>query len=160
MDLISELGALAFGSRMKRMSETIMRGGEDIYRFYGVDFQPKWFPLFYYLSQKGEAGIMEIAEGLNISHPAVIQTAKELEKKGFIISKKSTDDARKRNLKISKKGKNLLPQLQKIWEEIKNMNANIIETREHNILEALKEIEDAWSEKSYLERFKEFHKIQ
>jgi len=94
MDLITELGALAFGSRLKRMSETIMRGGEEVYRFYGVDFEPKWFPLFYYLAQKGEAGIMEIAENLNVTHPAVIQIAKELEKKGLIISKKSAEDAR------------------------------------------------------------------
>ena len=38
MDLISELGALAFGSRMKRLSENIMRGGEEVYRFY-----EKWY---------------------------------------------------------------------------------------------------------------------
>lgn len=157
MDLISELGPLAFGSRLKRLSETIMRGGEDVYRFYGVDFQPKWFPIFYFLSQKNEAGIMEIAEGLNVTHPAIIQMAKELEKKGLIISKKSDEDARKRNLKLSKKGKTLLPTLQKIWEEIKLMNAEIIENQEHNLLIAVKEIEDAWTEKSYLERFKEFH---
>ena len=160
MDLISELGALAFGSRMKRLSENIMRGGEEVYRFYGVDFEPKWFPLFYYLTQKGEAGIMEIAESLNVTHPAVIQTAKELEKKGLIISKKSAEDARKRNLKISKKGKNLLPKLRIIWEGIKDMNAHIIQTREHDILIALKEIEDAWAAKPFVEQYKEFHKIQ
>jgi len=160
MDLITELGALAFGSRLKRMSETIMRGGEEVYRFYGVDFEPKWFPLFYYLAQKGEAGIMEIAENLNVTHPAVIQIAKELEKKGLIISKKSAEDARKRNLKISKKGKNLLPTLKLIWEGIKDTNAHIIEAQEHNILVALKEIEDAWTQKNYIERYKEFHQIQ
>jgi hypothetical protein len=75
------------------------------------------------------------------------------------ISKKSADDARKRNLKISKKGKNLLTILQKIWAEIRAMNDEIIESREHNIMTAIKEIEDVWAEKSYLERFKEFHKI-
>jgi DNA-binding MarR family transcriptional regulator len=159
MDLISELGALAFGSRLKRLSENIMRGGEDVYRFYGVDFEPKWFPLFYFLTQKGEAGIMEIAEGLNVTHPAVIQMAKELEKKGLIISKKSAEDARKRNLKISKKGKNLLPTLEKIWEGIKTMNVQIIESQEHNLLLAVKEIEDTWAEKTYLQRFKEFHNL-
>ena len=103
---------------------------------------------------------MEIADSLNVTHPAVIQTAKELEKKGLIISKKSAEDARKRNLKISKKGKNLLPKLKIIWEGIKNMNAHIIETREHNILIALKEIEEAWAEKPFVEQYKAFHKLQ
>jgi DNA-binding MarR family transcriptional regulator len=160
MDLISELGTLAFASRLKRLSDWGMQSTLDVYKFYEIDFEPRFFPLFYYLSQKGEASIMELAENLNISHPAVIQIAKDLEKKGLIISKKSAEDARKRNLKISKKGKNLLPKLQKIWAEIRAMNDEMIQTREHNIMIAIKEIEEVWAEKSYLERFKEFHHIQ
>jgi DNA-binding MarR family transcriptional regulator len=160
MDLISELGTLAFASRLKRLSDWGMQSTLDVYKFYGVDFEPRFFPLFYYLSQKGEASIMELAENLNVSHPAIIQIAKDLEKKGLIISKKSAEDARKRNLKLSKKGKNLLPILQKIWAEIRAMNDEIIQTRELNIMRAIQEIEEVWAEKSYLERFKEFHKIE
>jgi DNA-binding MarR family transcriptional regulator len=159
MDIIADLGSLAFGSRLKRMSEIGMQSVQDVYVLYGVDFETKDFPLFYYLSQKGEASIMEISEVLKVTHPAVIQTAKGLEKKGLIISKKSAEDARKRNLKLSKKGKNLLPKLEKIWTEIKALNTSIFENQKHNILEALKEIEDVWAEKTYIERFKEFHKI-
>jgi DNA-binding MarR family transcriptional regulator len=160
MDIIADLGTLAFASRLKRLSDLGMQSTLDVYKLYNVDFEPRFFPLFYYLSQKGEASIMELADNLKVSHPAVIQIAKDLEKKGLILSKKSTDDARKRNLKISKKGKNLLTILQKIWAEIRALNDEIIESREHNIMIALKEIEDAWAEKSYLERFKEFHHIQ
>ncbi len=159
MDIIADLGTLAFASRLKRLSDLGMQSTLDIYKFYDIDFEPRFFPLFYYLSQKGEASIMEIADVLKVTHPGVIQIAKELEKKGLIISKKSAEDARKRNLKISKKGKNLLSILQKIWAEIRAMNDEIIESREHNIMTAIKEIEDAWAEKSYLERFKEFYKI-
>ena len=159
MDIIADLGTLAFASRLKRLSDLGMQSTLDIYKFYNVDFEPKFFPLFYYLSQKGEASIMELAENLNISHPAIIQIARDLEKKGLIVSKKSADDARKRNLKISKKGKTLLSILQKIWAEIRALNDEIIESAEHNIMISLKEIEDIWAEKSYLVRFKEFHKI-
>lgn len=159
MDIIADLGTLAFASRLKRLSDIGMQSTLEIYKLYNVDFEPKFFPLFYYLSQNGETSIMELAENLNVSHPAIIQNAKDLEKKGLIISKKSTDDARKRNLKLSKKGKNLLIILQKIWAEIRAMNDDIIESREHNIMIAIKEIEDVWKEKSYLERFKEFHNI-
>lgn len=159
MDIIADLGTLAFASRLKRLSDLGMQSTLDIYKFYEVDFEPRFFPLFYYLSQKGEANIMELADNLNVSHPAIIQIAKDLEKKGLIISKKSADDARKRNLKISKKGKSLLSILKKIWAEIRAMNDEIIESREHNIMIAIKEIEDAWAEKTYLERFREFHKL-
>ena len=153
MDLLSSLGALAIAARMKRISESIMRSGAEVYRYYGIDFQPKWFPLYYYLSVKGESGIMEIAEGLNVTHPAIIQIAKELEKKGLITSKKSKEDARKRNLKLSKKGNELLPMMQKIWEEIKKVNTAILDRQENSLLKALDELEINWVEKKYLNNF-------
>jgi DNA-binding MarR family transcriptional regulator len=153
MDLLQNLGALAIAARMKRMSETIMRSGAEVYKMYGLDFEPKWFPLYYYLSKKGESGIMEIADKLNVTHPAIIQIAKELEKKGLITSKKSDNDARKRNLKLSKKGLAMLPNMQKVWEEIRAVNHKILNAQEHNLLIALEEIENKWNEKDYLSYF-------
>lgn len=159
MDILADLGTLAFASRLKRLSDLGMQSTLDVYKLYNVDFEPRFFPFFYYLSQKGEASIMELAENLKVSHPAIIQIARDLEKKGLITSKKSVEDARKRNLKISRKGKSLLLILQKIWAEIRAMNDEIIESREHNIMIAIQEIEEVWAEKSYVERFKEFHHI-
>jgi DNA-binding MarR family transcriptional regulator len=156
MDLLQNLGALAIAARMKRMSEAIMRSGLEVYRHYGIDFEPKWFPLYYYLSEKGESGIMEIADGLKVTHPAIIQIAKELEKKGLITSKKSKEDARKRNLKLSKKGMELLPNMRKVWEEIREVNLKILNNQETNLLKALEEMENVWSEKDYLSHFRKF----
>ncbi len=156
MELLQSLGALAIAARMKRMSETIMRSGAEVYKFYGIDFEPKWFPLYYYLSEKGESGIMEIADILKVTHPAIIQIAKELEKKGLIISKKSKDDARKRRLKLSKKGHEMLPNMQKVWEEIKHVNTKILQNQTNNLLAALEEIENNWDEKQYLNQFTKF----
>ncbi len=156
MDLLQNLGALAIAARMKRMSETIMRSGAEVYRHYEVDFEPKWFPLFYYLSENGESGIMEIADKLKVTHPAIIQIAKELEKKGLINSKKCEDDARKRKLKLSKKGLDLLPIMKKIWDEIKNVNLKILNNLEHNLLAGLEEMENTWEENNYLKNFTKF----
>ena len=63
MDLISDLGALALGSRLKRLSDRMMKSVSEIYRNSGLDFESKWFPLFYLLSKEGEKGIME-----NLTH--------------------------------------------------------------------------------------------
>jgi DNA-binding MarR family transcriptional regulator len=156
MDTLQNLGALAIAARMKRMSETIMRSGAEVYRHYGIDFEPKWFTLYYYLSEKGGSGIMEIADALKVTHPAIIQIAKELEKKGFILSKKCNDDARKRKLKLSKKGQELLPSMQKVWAEIKAVNLNILNNLEHNLLAGLEEMENTWQENTYLKNFTKF----
>jgi DNA-binding MarR family transcriptional regulator len=157
MDLMKDLGALAFGSRLKRLSDKIMRQASGVYQSYALDFEPKWFPLFYLLSQQTEMGIMEIADNLGITHPAVIQIAKELEKKRWITSVKSKSDGRKRILTLTKKGKELLPQLRDIWEKIRQVNEALIQSHQHNLLLAMDEMENALNEKEYLIRFREFH---
>jgi DNA-binding MarR family transcriptional regulator/predicted GNAT family acetyltransferase len=162
MDLISDLGPLALGSRLKRLSDRMMKSVSEIYKSSGLDFESKWFPLFYLLSKEGEKGIMEIAEILNISHPGVIQLAKELEKAGWIVSEKSGQDARKRNLKLTEKAWQNLPQLEEMWVSFRENNAKIIRASRQNILLALEEIEHFLDtkdfKKQYYETFEEMRK--
>ncbi|RFS14700.1 bifunctional helix-turn-helix transcriptional regulator/GNAT family N-acetyltransferase [Emticicia sp. C21] len=159
MDLISDLGALALGSRLKRLSDRMMKSVSEIYRNSGVDFESKWFPLFYLLSKEGEKGIMEIAEILNISHPGVIQIAKEMEKEGWIVSEKSGRDARKRHLKLTERAWDALPQLEEMWVSFRANNEKIIKGSQQNILLALEEFEHFMDnndfKKQYYETFEE-----
>jgi hypothetical protein len=46
MDIIKELGPLAIASRMKRLAELVFKQAINVYRVHGIDFEPKWFPLF------------------------------------------------------------------------------------------------------------------
>ncbi len=142
MDLISDLGALALGSRLKRLSDRMMKSVSEIYKSSGVDFESKWFPIFYLLSQQGEKGIMEIAEILHITPPGVIQIAKEMEKAGWVVSVKSGTDGRKRHLKLTEKAWHQLPHLEEMWVSFKENNEKIIRASQHNILLAMQEIED------------------
>ena len=96
MDILKSLGELAIGSRLKRLSDVIMRDGVKIYQANGIDFQPRWFPVFYSLSQHSQLSVTEIAKKLGLTHPTVSQTLKELEEAGFIsayvpFAKKSKD---------------------------------------------------------------------
>lgn len=160
-DIFSELGPLIIASRLKRMSDYIMRAGAEFYRSNGIEFEPKWFPLYYLLSkEEEELGIMEIAQKLNISHPGVIQLAKELEKKGWISSTKSKTDARKRLLKLSKKGLALLPKLKVVWDDIREVNRQVVDDQSINILTALGEIEAYFETKSYTDRMKAFQELK
>ncbi|WP_259014726.1 bifunctional helix-turn-helix transcriptional regulator/GNAT family N-acetyltransferase [Emticicia fluvialis] len=159
MDLISDLGALALGSRLKRLSDRMMKSVSEIYKSSGVDFESKWFPIFYVLSKEGEKGIMEIAEILNITHPGVIQIAREMEKAGWITSVKSGTDGRKRHLKLTVKAYQNLPQLEEMWVSFKENNEKIIRASQHNILMAMQEIEDFLDKndfkRQYYETFEE-----
>jgi hypothetical protein len=59
-------------------------------------------------------------------------------------------------LKLSKKGISLLPQLQLIWDDIHEVNRQVVESQSTNVLHALEEMEAFFASKSYTERMKDF----
>jgi hypothetical protein len=58
-DLLTELGALALGSRLKRLADSLMQDGVRIYETVGSEFEPRWFPVFTYLYRRGPTSITE-----------------------------------------------------------------------------------------------------
>src|SRR6266487_18572 len=153
-DITTKLGALAIGARMRRLTDVFSRDVAIIYKEHHLDFEAKYFVLFYLISQKDGIGIMEIADELSLTHPAIIHLAKELERKGYIQSVKSSADSRKRLLKLSKKGKAALPEFKKVWDKIEKLNAQLMRKQENNLLKAIAEMEAILEEKSYYKRFK------
>lgn len=153
-NIINILGPLAIGARMRRLVDILYRDVEKIYNDHGLDFETRHFIIFYLISQRNGIGIMEIAEELSLTHPAIIHLAKELEKKGYIESVKAKDDNRKRLLRLSAKGKKALPEFRKVWRKIEKLNHELIESRKHNLLKALEEMERLLEETSYYKRYK------
>lgn len=153
-DIISRLGALAIGARMRRLTEIFSRDVAMIYKEHHLDFEAKYFVLFYLISQRDGIGIMEIADELSLTHPGVIHLAKELEKKGYVESLKSPLDNRKRLLSLSKKGKAALPEFKKVWDKIQKLNNQLMQKQQNNLLKSITEMEALLEEKSYYRRFK------
>lgn len=151
MDLIKSLGELAVGSRLKRLSDFIMKDGIRIYQSNNVDFQPKWFLVFYALSQNKKMSVTEIANELGLAHPTVSQTVKEMEKKGLLDSRPSPHDARKRELSLSQRGQVLLPKMEPIWRDISNAIHRILVQNEHSLLRAIEEVESRFEEKRFFD---------
>lgn len=153
-NIIEELAELAIGARMKRLYESISRDVMKIYADHNLDFETKYFTLFYLISKRGSIGIMEIAAELSLSHPGVINLAKELEKKGYIESFKPPDDNRKRSLRLSKKGLKALPAFELVWNKIYKTNKLLFAKQQHHLLRALEETEALLEKESYYKRFK------
>ena len=109
--------------------------------------------LFYLIAERGSIGIMEVADELSFSHPAVIHMAKELEKNGFIESVKSQTDSRKRLLKLSEKGLNALPEFKTLWSKITSLNDSLMATQQHHLLKAIGEMEAILEDQSFYKRF-------
>jgi len=160
MDILKSLGELAIGSRLKRLSDVIMRDGVKIYQANGIDFQPRWFPVFYSLSQHSQLSVTEIAKKLGLTHPTVSQTLKELEKTGFVSSGQCQKDGRKRLLTLSEKGKRMLPQMELIWRDVANTIHDLLVKNHQNLLMAVEEVEVAFSQKDFFSRVQESTKAR
>ncbi len=157
MNIIDELAELAIGARMKRLYESLSRDVMKIYAEHNLDFETKYFTLFYLISKRGSISIMDIADELSLSHPGVIKLAKELEKKGYIESVKAPDDNRKRYLRLSKKGQKALPEFEKVWQMIYKTNKLLFAKQSHHLLRALEETETLLEKESYYKRFKKLN---
>jgi DNA-binding MarR family transcriptional regulator len=154
MNFYQQLGFLVFGSRLKRLGDNFLNDVNKIYKQYDIPFDASWFPVFYILSQKGEASIKEISDELNISHSAISQLISSLQQKGLIKSVVSKKDARHRAITFTAKGQKLLGKIQPVWnalqeamETLANENA-----QSRKILDALTALEKNLQKETVFER--------
>jgi ribosomal protein S18 acetylase RimI-like enzyme/predicted transcriptional regulator len=142
MDFIKELGYLAIASRMKRLTDRFMRGGGEVYKSLNIDFEPRWFIVFYLIyTRDSPLSISEISSSLKVSHPAVIQITQMLIKKGLITSFQDSQDRRIRRLDITKKGKKLVNDLIPIWNDFETATSELFEKAGVDMLDIIPKVE-------------------
>lgn len=151
MNVINESGILALSTRLQRLSEQLRKDGALIYREFGIDFEPKWFPVIFTLHHKKILSVVEIANEIGYSHPSTISLLKELEKQKMIISKKDKSDERKRLIELSPKGLDLIEKMQPVWELISTILGEIADNNNH-LLRAIEEAEEKLTTQSFLQR--------
>ena len=140
MDFYFQVGKLALGTRLRRLSEKLTEDAAKIYTLYEVPLDPKWFPVFYVLSHKKEASITEIAQIIGHSHPSVSQIVKEMKKKGLAVSDKSAEDARVNVAKLSDKGKQLIPKIEKQYLDVTQAVEDLLSETQYDLWKAIEEV--------------------
>jgi len=143
MDLMKELGSLGLGNRLKRLSDKIMQDGIRVYRESGVDFEPRWFPLYQYLDRFGPSPVMDIARGLGITHPAVNQVAGQMVQARLIATYRDARDKRRRLLALTREGRALKPVLTSLWSSISVAVNGVLDESQVAFLKDLEAIEAA-----------------
>ena len=146
MDIIQELGSLAFASRLKRISERLMKDVSRVYADLDVDFEARWFPVLYLLTRNSPQSITEIARELHLTHPAVNQISGGMSRAGLLASTRDRKDDRKRLLSLTKEGRDLVGKLQPVWHDIEMATTEVLELSGQNLLDALDRIEEALDE--------------
>lgn len=148
---IDQAGILAIATRLQRLSDQLRRDGLLIYQAHGIDFEPKWFPVIYTLHKKPLLSVMEIAAEIGYTHPSTISLLKELEKEKLIQSKKDKTDERKRMLRLTPKGKELIGIMQPVWKIMTDATTELTDTR-NNLLQAITEVEEQMQRESFFNR--------
>ncbi|MGF6846768.1 DNA-binding MarR family transcriptional regulator [Chitinophaga sp. W3I9] len=157
MSFYPSLGYLVFGSRLRRLSEYFLMEVNKVYEQAGIPFDASWFPVFYLLSRQQPVPMIDIAEQLEISHSAVSQMVTNLKKKGLLKTTPCKEDGRRQLVAFSKKGEDLLQQIQPVWEAITGaMEALATENKQsQQILAAIAQIEQSVQQKSLSERIRQ-----
>ncbi len=152
MDFIAQLGALAFGSRLRRLSDRLMRDVSRIYREYPVDFEPRWFPVLYLLKDGEPRGVTEIARELGFTHPAVNQIAGAMERHKLLGHRRDPSDDRRRLLHLTEAGQGLVLRLAPVWAAIASATDEMMRAASCDILKALSEMETSLDEQSLYDK--------
>lgn len=151
MKKIDEAGILAIATRLQRLAENLRKDGIQIYKAYGIDFEPKYFPVVFVLHARPLMSIVGIADEIGYSHPSTISLLKDLEKKGLVESKKDRNDDRRRMVRLTSKGKALVKKIQPIWEVMTGALTDLLSTR-NNLLTAITEVELRLEEQGFYQR--------
>lgn len=160
MDFFDKIGKIAIGSRLRMLTEKITEDAAQLYKSYDVDLQPKWFPVFYVLSQGEEKTVTEIAKEIGHSHPSVSKILGEMSKKGLIREKKDKTDGRRNIVGLSKKGLQITEKIEVQYGDLAGAIEAITQQTQHDLWKAVAEWEFLLEHKSLLQRVQEQRKTR
>jgi ribosomal protein S18 acetylase RimI-like enzyme len=160
MDFYSKTGKMAIGTRLRKLGESITEDAAHIYKLYDVQLQPRWFPVFYVLSQASYMPITTIANEIRHSHVSVSQIVKEMKKKGLVVDKADNTDARKTLVALSGKGKREAEKIKDQYKDVGNAVDAIFAQSTYDLWRAIGEWEHLLEQKTLFKRVIEQKKIR
>ncbi len=158
MNLFEKTGKMALGSRLRLFTARITEDAAKIYELYDVDLVPKWFPVFFVLSEDGENTVTEIANQIGHSQPSVSKIVKEMIAGGLVKENMKSSDKRRTVVALTKKGKAISERLRVQCSDVDAVIDSIISEARTNLWEALEEWEYLLDQKSLLNRVQEQRK--
>lgn len=155
MEFFEQVGKMAIGSRLRMLTEKITEDAAQIYGMYGIDMQPKWFPVFYVLSKGASKTVTTIARQIGHTHPSVSKIVSEMAKQGYLTEKKDKNDARTTIVALSKKGKETEEKIQAQYTDVNAAIEELTAQSTHDLWKAVAEWEFLLDQKTLLRRVQE-----
>ena len=160
MEFFNNTGKMAIGSRLRLLTEKITTDATSLYQLYGTDIQPKWFPVFYVLSQGEPQAITTISKEIGHSHPSVSKIVREMSKAGLVKEMKDKTDGRRNVISLSSKGEEIAEKMKDQYEDVTNAVEDIMSQTRNDLWQAIEEWEYLLEQKPLLRRVIEQKKIR
>jgi len=160
MKLFEKTGKMALGSRLRLLTSKVTEDAAQIYELYNIEFSPKWFPVFFVLSEEGEKTITEIATEIGHSQPSVSKIIQEMTVAGLIQENRESSDKRRNVVALTTKGIVLAAKIKLQCVDVDAAVESVILEARYNLWEAIEEWEFLLEQKSLLRRVQEQKKLR
>ena len=160
MRIFEKTGKMALGSRLRLLTARVTEDAAKIYELYNIEFSPKWFPVFFVLSEEGERTITEIANEIRHSQPSVTKIIQEMTAANLVREKLESKDKRRNVVSLTENGIKLSEKLKIQCADIDIAIDGIIKEATYNLWEAIAEWEFLLEQKSLLKRVQEQKKLR
>ncbi|HEV7137889.1 MAG TPA: bifunctional helix-turn-helix transcriptional regulator/GNAT family N-acetyltransferase [Steroidobacteraceae bacterium] len=152
MTSLHDYGSLLLGSRLRKVSEALYAGVDEVYRSAGVELPSRCFPILFLLRDHGSLGISELAQKLGQTHPAVSQMSRKLLRHRLVTESPDPGDDRRRLLALSPRARSVMTRLEPVWKAIVAAVADL--EAEHPLSQHLTAVDRALEARGFAARIR------
>ncbi len=160
IDFFNKTGKMAIGSRLRMLTDTITSNAREMYKMYGVNIKPKWFPVFFVLTNEQNKTVTDIAREIGHSHPSVSNIVKEMVTAGLIQEHQDKKDKRRNVLIMTPKGRQVAKSLQESYADVTEAIETISAQTKNKLWEAIEEWEQLLTAQPLIQYIKEAKKTR
>lgn len=160
MDFLEEVGTVALGSRLRRLSEGMTADATLIFELYDVGLDPRWFPVFQVLARRGPLTVTQIAQAIGHSHASVSQILSAMRRRRLVLTRRDTGDRRATVVRLSAAGKRLIEPLEAQCDDVRAAVDGLLAEAAHDLWRALADTERLLSERSLLNRVRDVRRAR
>ncbi len=148
-------GPVAIGTRLRLLSERMAKDAAQVYRHYGLDFEPRWFPVLYALMENDGQSVSELTASTGQSQVSVSQIIKAMAAHSLVQLRPSAADGRKTVVRLTVSARARLPALRQQIDDIGAVMNQVLGATSHNLWLALDQFEAQLDQKGFFERVRD-----
>jgi DNA-binding MarR family transcriptional regulator len=125
------------GTQLRHLIELLDGAVEAAYAEAGLDYRPRYTPVMRALIESEPLTIGDIAQRAAITQSAATQTVGLMAREGWVVVEASRQDGRQKMVRISERGRELLPRVQACWKATAAAAASLDADLDHPLSQAL-----------------------